>query len=430
MAAFAFDWFNSQDIERRYPSDEHQKGDLRNAYERDRARIIHSSAFRRLQGKSQIFTPGWAGSLRTRVTHAMEVAQIARSIATNAGLPGALAEAAALAHDLGHPPFGHNGEEALNRCMQTYGGFEGNAQTFRILTRLEPMYVRCCGMNLTRSTLLGALKYPTQFDAQSSKFIYTEDALAYEAWLYQNTHFHFQRLNDNENPAPQSIICQIMDWADDVAYSVHDLDDGLAMGFLDPHTFERRVFLERLWKRVQSEAPELNISFDQVREVMSKFSRALDSEHTLFPRTQQIRETIASYVHHFVTSCRVVGNDPKNVFECRLQVPLDVRCECAIFKGITQEFVLFDQRTAVFSRKAVKMITELFECLLDNALGKEGERFSLFPDPLRQTLLNTEEEQALARHVCDFLADMTDAQASHFHERLFSSTPSMLFEPL
>ena len=215
-----FDWFGPLDTARRYPSEAA-------GAEGDRARIIHSGAFRRLQGKSQIFAAGWSGYLRTRVTHAMEVAQIARAIASNHGLPGSLAEAAALAHDLGHPPFGHNGEDALNLCMRTYGGFEGNAQTYRILTRLEPLTTRHPGVNATRATLQGVLKYPGGKGGHPA--LYADDARDDAGWLYEGT-----------PPGPdgipaRSVVCQIMDWADDIAYSLHDLEDGLATGLLSHH---------------------------------------------------------------------------------------------------------------------------------------------------------------------------------------------------
>jgi len=417
-----YDWFNPHDTQRRYPTEATgAEGDRRDPYERDRARVIHSSAFRRLQGKSQIFAAGWSGYLRTRVTHAMEVAQIARAIATNHGLPGSLAEAAALAHDLGHPPFGHNGEEALAVCMRPYGGFEGNAQTFRILTRLEPLTTRHPGVNVTRATLLGVLKYPGGRGGVPA--MYEDDAAFDAGWLYWG-------VPAGDAGLPRSIICQIMDWADDVAYSLHDLEDGIRSGLLSHHALVTQEAVERVTRRVQRALPALDRDF--VGHVLRTLYTRLDDGVSISPSTARIRETEGTYVHRFVTATKVeVTGTPRSSFDFRLLVPEGVQLECAVLKAITQELVLRDQRTGVSARQAVGTVTELFELLMETANGDLDDiRAAVLPGDVRAELAVCGSEGARARVVCDFISDMTDAQAGEYHRRLFAAPQTSPFAPL
>jgi len=421
-AEAVYDWFNPHDTERRYPTEATgAEGDRRDPYERDRARIIHSSAFRRLQGKSQIFAAGWSGFLRTRVTHAMEVAQIARAIATNFDLPGSLAETAALAHDLGHPPFGHNGEDALNACMRPYGGFEGNAQTFRILTRTEPLTTRHPGVNVTRATLLGVLKYPGGRGGVPA--LYADDAHDDDGWLYAGVTPSAQSL-------PRSVICQIMDWADDIAYSLHDLEDGLTSHLLTHHVLTTGEVVERVTYRASLTDPSIDSS--TVRSVLRDLYARLEDGYATTPSTARVREVEAAYVHRFVTATRIdTTTRPRNVFDFQLIVPRDVQTECTVLKAITQELILRDQRTGVYAQQAVRTVTDLFMLLLETALGDLDDiRAAVLPAQVRAALTHSQTEAAKARVVCDFIADMTDAQASQYHQRLFSARQSSPFAPL
>ncbi|MCL2595890.1 MAG: deoxyguanosinetriphosphate triphosphohydrolase, partial [Promicromonosporaceae bacterium] len=219
--------YGDADVERYAP--ESPKSRLRTPFERDRARVVHSSAMRRLGAKTQVLTPGTDDFVRTRLTHSLEVAQIGREMGRALGCDPDVVDAACLAHDLGHPPFGHNGEQALAEVAADIGGFEGNAQTLRLLTRLEPK-VAGAGLNLTRAALDASVKYPWLLGqgprrpdgTATGKFgVYADDAPVFK-WLRQGAPVGMQAME-----------AQVMDLADDIAYSVHDVEDAVAGGRLN-----------------------------------------------------------------------------------------------------------------------------------------------------------------------------------------------------
>ena len=259
--------YSAFDEERWAP--EPPKSSSRTAFQRDRARLIHSSALRRLGAKTQILVAGTDDFARTRLTHTLEVAQIGRQIGTSLGCDPDVVDCACLAHDLGHPPFGHNGERALAEIAGNIGGFEGNAQTLRLLTRLEPKILfpdgRSAGVNLTRAALDAAVKYPwTLAEAaahpkgeRSAKFcIYPDDTDVF-AWLKQHA----------PDTTRRPVECQVMDLSDDIAYSVHDVEDAIATGAFNPGELHENGVIDavvedaRAWYGPQWDADKLVDAF-------------------------------------------------------------------------------------------------------------------------------------------------------------------------
>ena len=222
--------YGPHDRERWVAEDPAQKRSDRDDFARDRARILHSASLRRLSAKTQVVAPGSDDFVRNRLTHSLEVAQIGRELGGALGCSADLVDTACLAHDLGHPPFGHNGETALDALAADVGGFEGNAQTLRLLTRLEPKRThadgRPAGLNLTRAGLDAATKYPWRRGAgptPTTKFGVYEDDLDVFTWM-----------REGAPDGVRSFEAEVMDWSDDVAYSVHDVEDAIASGWLDP----------------------------------------------------------------------------------------------------------------------------------------------------------------------------------------------------
>ena len=248
---------------RRWVEEEPKRGD-RSAFARDRARVLHCSALRRLAGKTQVLVTGESDVPRTRLTHSLEVAQVARELGASLGCAPDVVDVAGLAHDLGHPPFGHNGETVLNDIGRDCGGFEGNAQTFRILTRLEAKIATeggaSAGLNLTRASLDAATKYPWQRRSGTTKFgVYQDDLPAFD-WMRAQ--------------APSERQCleaQVMDWADDVAYSVHDIDDAIQLGHFKPEVLADPAEQDRIidrclaWYTPEVDASDLAAALDRLR---------------------------------------------------------------------------------------------------------------------------------------------------------------------
>ena len=251
----------TDDDEVRQTPEKSVRDEERSPFERDRSRIIHSAAFRRLQGKTQVITVGEGDFLRTRLTHSLEVAQIGKGVALRLGANTDSVEAISLVHDIGHPPFGHAGEQELKSLMKSYGGFEANAQNIRVLTELETKSNDYSGLNLTRAVIDGQMKYKDTFNGKRKKFIYCEDTEVME-WAGDKA----ESVSPLSHKGAKSFECQIMDWADDVAYAVHDLEDSIHTGYISYASLQDQHRGGEVIKRVICEFEDCSIDVSEVCE--------------------------------------------------------------------------------------------------------------------------------------------------------------------
>jgi dGTPase len=385
----------------------------RTAYERDRARVLHSSALRRLAGKTQVVVPGENDFPRTRLTHSLECAQIGRGMGQELGCDPDLVETACLAHDLGHPPFGHTGEWALAELAGPCGGFEGNAQSLRILTRLEAKAFspdgRSVGLNLTRASLDASCKYPwpsTAKQAGGGKFGVYEDEVDVFAWLRAGV--------------PDGRRCfeaQVMDWSDDVAYSVHDLEDAVQAGDLpldllrDP---DERAALTRLAgaRCPGTSSAELEAALDRLVG-LAHWPRSYDgSQRSLAALKNLTSQLIGRFVRSAQEATReAFGGGPLTRYGAELVVPAGVRAEVEVLKAAADRYVM-SRDVATRRYEAQKdLVRELVHALLDRGAD------SLDPI-LREDWAAAPDDAARLRVVLDQVASLTDASAVALHRRL------------
>ncbi|WP_020666187.1 deoxyguanosinetriphosphate triphosphohydrolase [Amycolatopsis nigrescens] len=413
--------YNDHDRERRLAEPAKQaalpgsRADGRSAFARDRARVLHSAALRRLAGKTQVVGPGEgaevSGVPRTRLTHSLEVAQIGRGIAEELGADPDLVDTAGLAHDIGHPPFGHNGEQSLNQVAQPCGGFEGNAQTLRILTRLEPKALAdggaATGLNLTRACVDAATKYPWARGAGSVKFGAYDDDLAAFEWMRDGA------------PARRACIeAQIMDWADDVAYSVHDVEDGVLAGRIslrvlaDPD--ERAAVAELAAKHfttlpvstVEGAAGELRTLPAVAALTGAEYDYSLGAQVALKRMTSEL---VGRFAAAAVTGTRTeYGEGPLRRYAADLSVPDQVAAEVALLKALALRYVMSDPRRLAMQDGQRQMLAELVRVLAVRA--PESLDAALHP-----AWQEADGDAARLRVVIDQVASLTDAQAHAWH---------------
>ncbi|HTA08453.1 MAG TPA: deoxyguanosinetriphosphate triphosphohydrolase [Streptosporangiaceae bacterium] len=398
----------------------------RGPFVRDRARVLHSAALRRLAAKTQVVAVGSGDFPRTRLTHSLECAQIGRELGGALGCDPDLVDAACLAHDLGHPPFGHNGESALAQLAADCGGFEGNAQSLRLITRLEAK-VPGAGLNLTRATLDATLKYPWVAPPASARNsagpdesdagrppgkygAYAEDAAIFE-WI--------------RSGAPAGRPCleaQVMDWADDVAYSVHDLEDGLHAGLVtldklrDPAE-QQAVASLTLTSYCKPGSATLAELIDVFTGLLALDCWPPDFDGTLassaavkYLTSELIGRLCGAAEQATVTAARL----PLARYEADLVVPKQQRLECALLKGVTAHYVMSRSGVVAAQARERELIGELAEAIL---AGAPGTLDSVF----RPEFEAAADDAARLRVVIDQVASLTDTSAIAWHQRLRSA---------
>lgn len=390
-------------------------GEYRTGFQVERDRIIHTSAFRRLQSKTQVFFSGEYDFYRTRLTHSIEVAQIGRSICNRLNqtspllksgflIDADLVEASCLAHDIGHPPFGHTGERTLHRLMAPYGGFEGNAQTLRILTSI--LFGPDRGMNPTRGFLDGVLKYKTLYGevaAQKNHFLYREQGEVLD-FVTDGTAFPESLPAGQMRNGFRSVECQVMDWADDTAYSLNDIADGIHAGFITVEKIER-------W----AEGRELDSDQEaQVKELLKAI------------RKGRVESTIGKKIGAFIAGAsleEVSGflSDSTNRHRYRVVIDSEIAKACSLYKAISLDLVFRSQQLQQLDRKSDFILTRLFEVFVDQYVTSDQPRFKLLPDEEERLLRDRSDEAARARVICDVLAKMTDGIATRTYKRLFDA---------
>lgn len=411
-------FYDSFDIERIEGDLRPVENDYRTPFEIDRDRIIHASAFRRLQNKTQVFFSGEYDFYRTRLTHSIEVAQIGRSLCQRLNrtspllgpdffIDPDLVEASCLAHDIGHPPFGHTGERTLHRLMAPYGGFEGNAQTLRILTRI--LFGPDRGMNPTRALIDGVLKYKTLFGElaeQKHHFLYAEQSSELR-FAMGGGDFPSDLAPGKVRNGFRSIECRIMDWADDTAYSLNDIADGIEAGF---------VTVDRLEKWAESE---------ELDEEESRFVEEL----LIAIRRGRVESRVGKNIGHFIAAAELEErdgflSDRSARHRYRLRIDPAIAKECGIYKRISLALVFRSRQLQQLDRKSDFILTRLFELLAEQYIHgpKEGKpSFRLLSDEDEALVASQETEAARARVICDVLARMTDGIASRTYKRLFDA---------
>ena len=397
--------------------------DYRNAFQIDRDRIIHSSEFRRLQGKTQVFLPGEYDFYRTRLTHSIEVAQIGRSICNyiqhkekdkfseDYFIDPDLVESACLAHDLGHPPFGHAGERTLHKLMKEYGGFEGNAQTLRIITetifRTED-YRK--GMNPCRAFLDSILKYKSLFgelDDPFNHYVYDHQKENLN-FVFGGEDIHKKYSHGIEADSFRSIECQIMDWADDTAYAINDIQDSIIGGFI---TIAKLVNYGKNNDLNKNENSHLEELIEWIKE-------------------SKIKPKLGSQIGDFIQACSIKEretflDDKTNRYKYELIVDEQCLEKANFYKKIATELVFKSTQLHQMESKGDYMLSNFFAILKSNYIDKvTGTK--LIPEFSHNIIVNTKDKNERARLVCDNLAGMTDSFAMRSYRRLFDPNYSSI----
>jgi dGTPase len=381
----------------------------RTEFMRDRARVIHSAALRRLAAKTQVAVPWENDFQRTRLSHSLECAQIGRELGESLGADPDLLETACLSHDLGHPPFGHNGEEALAEVAKEFGGFEGNAQSFRLLTRIEAKTVdkdgKSVGLNLTRASLDAGTKYPWPRAINLRKFGVYDDDVEIFNWVRQGA------------PADRKCIeAQIMDWSDDCAYSVHDLEDAIFVGQVKVENFERDfdILHSEMQSGYGSTATKEEAAGALERlQTLSCWPRYYDGTHRSLAR---LKDSTSQLIGRFVLAAeletrKVHGDGPLARYSADLVIPREQQVEVDFLKAIAGHYLINAAASQERYAKQQLLIKELVEMLHKHA---DTNLDSIFAKDWAVATNDTER----MRIVIDQIASLTDPGAYALHARL------------
>ncbi len=385
----------------------------RTAFARDRARILHSSALRRLAAKTQIHTAGQSDFPRTRLTHTLEVAQIGRELGQSLGADPDLVEVGCLAHDLGHPPFGHNGEIALNDFAKECGVFEGNAQTLRVLTRLEAKSFtsdgRSIGLNLTRASLDAAIKYPWSREVNQSKFgFYADD----------QDIFNWAREGAVENR--KCFEAQIMDWADDVAYSVHDVEDAIVANHLDLNFLKsktERTSIFELARNQYIDATDAEIDAAIERLIaLPYWTFNFDHSHKSLAELKNLMsQLIGRFCFAAQNETRIkYGQGLLTRYNAELNIPREIKVEVAVLKTLANLYVMQREGASEMQAQQRQWLIEIGKAILE----RDGIDLEPWLVPSWKSA-NTEAQKV--RVVVDQIASLTDTSAVSWHQFLVTN---------
>ena len=403
-------FYNSFDTERRETFS--NNGDYRTPFQVDRDRVLYTPTFRSLQSKTQVFWSGEYDFYRTRLTHSLEVAQIGRSICSYLNkssdllsetyfIDSDLVEAACLSHDLGHPPFGHAGEKTLNFLMADYGGFEGNAQTLRLLTDLI-FTAKNDGMNPTRAFADSVLKYKTLWGElckgekkPKNHFLYNEQNSVVD-WVFDGNDFPIELAPGKLRDSFRSIECQIMDWADDTAYSLNDLADSVRAGFLNVETVER-------WAVKENQPLEKGTPIGDLLSAIrgSRVEMLAGSRIGKYLQSVRIEEDLNFMSGH------------SDRYRYKLVIDEKVKSESEVFKKLALDIVFRSPELNQLEYKGDHLLTKLWQ-----VLGAENSSYKLLPDSTAAAIQACGDEVERKRVLCDFLASLTDSSATRLYKRL------------
>lgn len=354
---------------------------IRSPFQRDRDRLVHASAFRRLDGKTQVFAYHEGKNYRTRLTHSIEVAQITRTLCKNLGLNEELGEAIALAHDLGHSPFGHAGERGLEKSMQKFGGFDHNVQSLKIMTKLEVHYPEFLGLNLSWEVLEGTVKHNGPLPQVKSSYL--KD---------------FNNKFDLDLRHFSSLESQVASFADDIAYNNHDIDDGFRAGFFSFEQLHELPFIAAILDEFDAKHPNAD---DNLR--LYAITRNLIAKMIF----DLLDNTKANIQRHNIQTIKDVRQH--NGFIANFSTAMLNNIQ--LLRSFLKKYFYNHTSVARMDIKSQRIVEELFAIFMDNYL--------LLPMDVRAPLSTQPSESELAETICEYIANMTDMMAIEEHKKLF-----------